>query len=541
MGFNCAKKCCKLCPPVLFLMQNSNSSLIRLKNALFRYNVPRTTSPSYVFKEPIKSFEITQGIGPSYWGIVGSTKSLFLDIIAAKFIPEPPSSRIYPSISDPSTQIQYLKLRESSGLDRVHLSARYESYSYKGVLEVSDDVNSVENYITGANNYNSNHSIDNELVERIMSSFLLDHLKKKWINSLSNGQMRRARIAKSLITRPKLLVIDDPFLGLDPIATVSVSESLSKIAKELSIGIIVGLRLQDEIPQWITHVGHVNEIGLTISGEKEHVLDLVKEQFNTTLHVQDGKNEQISIPVASIEVDDPIVEFENASVIYEGQPILKAFNWKVQRGSKWRILGANGSGKTTLLSLITADHPQSWRSVIRINGTLRKTGSGVNYFDINDKIGISSPEIHALVPRRMTMADVIMNGLVSGVGNSNFKFHYVLGLESITDFSRSVLDRFRVETVSKWDVEFQHLTVSEQKLALFIRAVIKNPEILIFDEAFSCMDDELLMKKCHEFILLQLPGTTVLTIGHIDWEIPATNYTLKLHGNEDRSYSIYEK
>lgn len=499
-----------------------------------------------MFNKPVQSFEITiPGHGASYWGVIGTKKSLFLEVIAGKFISEPTSSRTYPSINDPSTQIQYLNFRESSGLDKVHLSARYESYSYKGLLEVSDDVNSVENYVTGANNYNNNHSglIDNELVERIMSLFLLNHLKKKWINSLSNGQMRRARIAKSLITKPKLLVIDDPFLGLDPAATISVSESLSDIAKELDIGVVVGLRIQDEIPRWITHIGHVDEMGLAVSGEKQNVLDIVKQQLNKTLDIH-RKNERThmqSAPqsVALVEVDDPVVEFENASVIYKGHHVLKTFDWKVQRGSKWRILGDNGSGKTTLLSLITADHPQSWKSVIKINGTLRKTGSGVTYFDINDKIGISSPEIHALVPRRMTMANVIMNGLVSGVGNSNFEFRYKLGLETLSGFSRNVLDSFRDETVSKWDVEFQYLTVSEQKLALFLRAVVKNPEILILDEAFSCMDNESLMMKCHGFILLQLTGTTVLTVGHIDWELPITDFTLKLHGDDERNYSVY--
>ena len=69
--------------------------------------------------------------------------------------------------------------------------------------------------------------------------------------------------------------------------------------------------------------------------------------------------------------------------------------------------------KTTLLSIITADHPQSWKSVIKVNGILRKTGSGVTFFDINNKIGISSPELHALVPQHnKTMKDIIYNGLV---------------------------------------------------------------------------------------------------------------------------------
>lgn len=524
-----------------------SSILIRLKDASFHSRL-LTKDHSFIFSKPIDFFQISRPKKEAtYWGIVGPKKSVFLDILASKFVSEPNLSRVYPAITDTSTQIQYLNFRENSGLDQVHLSARYESYSYKGVLEMSDDVNSVKNYVTGANNYNSNHnnSGDNELLQTVMSLFLLEPLKDKWINSLSNGQMRRARIAKTLMKKPKLLIIDDPFLGLDPSATNSVSDSLNKIAAELNIGLVVGLRIQDQIPSWITHIGLVDELGLRLSGKKDTVVEDLKKIFKTSLTIH--RHHELSHlklepkTVSTLEVADPIIEFENASVIYRGQPILRAFDWKVQRGSKWRILGDNGSGKTTLLSLITADHPQSWRSVVKINGRLRKTGSGVNYFDINDSIGISSPEVHALVPRSMTTGQVIMNGLVPGIGNSNFKFKYRLEPENISAFAKNVLDLFYAETDPIWDVAFQQLTVSQQKLALFLRAVLKNPEVLILDEAFSCMDDEVLMMKCHAFVSLQLTDTTVLAIGHIDWELPTTDYTLHLKGDADRSYSIYNQ
>lgn len=520
--------------------------LLRIRNAIFRLNTQRNVPPEFVFKKPIQEFEVFKpGDGPSSWGVVGPRKSAFLDISATKYICDPATSRIYPSLKNPGEQIEYLNFRESSGLDKVHLSARYESYSYKGVLEMTDNVNSVMNYITGANNYNSmtKDTIDGELVKEIMDLFELHDLKHKWINSLSNGQMRRARIAKSLITRPKMLVIDDPFLGLDPTATVSVSNALNKVSNELNIGLLVGLRIQDEIPKWITHIAFVEDCGITCLGRKEDILEDVMLRLATTLEMhkthelkhKKSKSEKIS----SVSVTDPIIEFLKASVIYKGQPVLKDFSWKVQRGSRWRILGDNGSGKTTLLSLITADHPQSWRSVITINGVLRKTGSGVSYFDINNKIGISSPEIHALVPPRMRMGEIIMNGLIPDIGNSNFKFRFDPNRQEIGDFAHELLQEFDDEISPFLDVPFNNLTVSQQKLALFLRAVIKNPEILILDEAFSCMDDEAMMMKCHKFISRKLDSTTILAIGHIEWEVPPTDYTLQLTGDEQRSYNLF--
>lgn len=526
-------------------MRTHEKCLLKIQNALFFSKFPKTNADSLLFKQPIESFEVSSpGCGSSYWGIIGPKKSAFLDVAASKYINRPPLSRAYPSISDTIKQIQYLNFRESSGLDKVHLSARYESYSYKGVLEMSDDVNSVKNYITGANNYNSNtYSFNDVFVEKIMDLFDLQHLKDKWINSLSNGQMRRARIAKSLINKPDLLIIDDPFLGLDPNATKSVSSSLHKIATELNIGIIVGLRIQDDVPNWVTHLAYADESGLPLAGKKEIVMEDLKSQLNSTIniHKENTKSHLRSNTreVKSVKSSDPIIEFNKASVVYKGQPILRNFSWRVQRGSNWRILGDNGSGKTTLLSLITADHPQSWRSAISIDGVLRKTGSGVNYFDINNKIGISSPEIHALVPKRMTMKEIIMNGLVRDIGNSNFKFRYKFGSEEVGDFAKHVLLYFNDEIVPNQDTQFNKLTVSQQKLTLFLRSILKKPEVLILDEAFSCMDDEVMMMKCHEFILKLLNSTTVLTIGHIDWEVPQTDYTLQLFGDDERTYKFY--
>lgn len=527
------------------MIPKGENCLLRIKNALFLKDTVNRKSPSSVFKNPIKSFEVfSPGSGSSFWGITGTHKFSFLNAVAAKYIPEPPLSRKYPLFADNFRydQIQYLNFRESSGLDKVHMSARYESFSYKGDLEMTDDVNSVKNYVTGANNYNSNtsESITDEFVQQLLQLFDLKHLESKWINSLSNGQMRRARIAKSLINKPSLLVIDDPFLGLDPSATKAVSNSLKLIADRLGMSIVLGLRIQDEFPNWIEHIGYVDELGLTISGPKEEVLPSIVSKHSGTL--QTHKQHELKhrhtkeVPLARAVCSNPLIEFKNASVIYKDSPVLKEFYWCVEPGSRWRILGNNGSGKTTLLSLITADHPQSWRSVITINGVLRKTGSGVSYFDINNSIGISSPELHAIVPTIMTMKQIILNGLVPDVGNSNFQFSFKE--TELPNHAQLVMDEFKEAITQHGNKKFFELTVSQQKLALFLRAVIKNPEILILDEAFSCMDDEALMIKCHDFIEESLQDTTILAIGHIDWEVPKCEYVLKLRGDPERRYDI---
>ena len=540
-------------PTVRLFTPQVDQCLLRIKDGLFKNSGKKTLDlKDYVFRKPIENFEIyrlNNENKPSLWSITGPAKSQFLGVVSGKYIPYPPLSRTYPFMLDSYKydQVQFLNFKEASGLDKVHLSARYESYSYKGSLEMSDDVNSVRNYITGANNYNSNTTsgVKEDFVNQLLDLFNLNHLSNKWINSLSNGQLRRARLAKALINKPSLFIIDDPFLGLDPQATKLVSNSLHRVSQDLETSVVLGLRVQDDIPEWLTHVGYVTtEDGLKMSGTKEDMLPLLEQELKsaTSIHHQheikskNKKSTPISNETLCASGETPHIEFRNASVVYKDLPIFTNFDWKILRGSKWRILGDNGTGKTTLLSLITADHPQSWKSVLSIDGVLRKTGNGVSFFDVNNKIGISSPELHALVPGNKTMMQIILNGLVPNVANSNFTF--IAPKELLTPHAHTLLAKFDDILAVHANDNFSELSITNQKLTLFLRAVIKNPEILILDEAFSCMDEEQIMIRCHDIVENDLKETTVLAIAHIDWEIPSCDYLLKLHGDELRSYEI---
>ena len=194
----------------------------------------------------------------------------------------PPLSRSYPNINEPATQLQLLNFNDKLGLDKVHMSARYESYSFKGVLEMSDDTNSVWNYVTGLNNFNTQHrDVDIPYINHLLTLFNLTHHQKKWINSLSNGQMRRARIAKSLMSKPRLLIIDDPFLGLDPSNTEKVSQALSNVHENLGTSMILGLRPQDDVPKWIQNIVFVDEEGISLIGPLAEVSNKLNDIINS--------------------------------------------------------------------------------------------------------------------------------------------------------------------------------------------------------------------------------------------------------------------
>lgn len=91
---------------------------------------------------------------------------------------------------------------------------------------------------------------DAELNEAAQKLGLADRLDLSFMK-LSNGQTRRARIARALLSKPELLILDDPFLGLDAAGRADVSELLGELVKRGSR--LVLICRPDAVPGWVTN------------------------------------------------------------------------------------------------------------------------------------------------------------------------------------------------------------------------------------------------------------------------------------------------
>lgn len=159
-----------------------------------------------------------------FWCIVGPSnagKTTLLEIFRGHHLCFPPKARSYPylstdevatkdhSLRHPSRAIQYVgfndKERGLSGFGN-YLSARYESRR-----EATDF--SLLDYLQGNTSLNPDkiQKADVEFLARLMKDLRLEDLAQMPLSNLSNGQTRRARIAKALLARPELLLLDEPF------------------------------------------------------------------------------------------------------------------------------------------------------------------------------------------------------------------------------------------------------------------------------------------------------------------------------------------
>ncbi|MEO6847985.1 MAG: LPS export ABC transporter ATP-binding protein [Chthoniobacterales bacterium] len=74
--------------------------------------------------------------------------------------------------------------------------------------------------------------------EELLSRFGIDHLAKNYALTLSGGEKRRLTIARSLVTNPALLMLDEPFSGVDPIAVYDVQQIISDL-RDMGLAIII--------------------------------------------------------------------------------------------------------------------------------------------------------------------------------------------------------------------------------------------------------------------------------------------------------------
>ncbi|SMN18485.1 similar to Saccharomyces cerevisiae YDR061W Protein with similarity to ATP-binding cassette (ABC) transporter family members [Maudiozyma saulgeensis] len=537
-------------------MSNINNYIVKINNGLFLSSLTKGSKP--VFPKRIPNFQINSN---EKWAICGTGKAKLMNILSNKYLGDPSRLALRYSSTTRHTLPRIETIQFSGAIPTAHLSARYEYF--KDEFDQTCKQFILNNSI-GSNNVSydvilRDDKINENLYEILIKELQLSELQDRWAMGLSNGQMRRARLARSLLKEPDLLLVDDPFLGLDPTATSIISKFLSQSEKLIGTPITIGLRYQDSIPKWCTHVCFVDENqGILFNGIKKDVEIQIKEfqeierkkiqkvienqHINSIYTIDDlislhpmyknNKNNHETIKIADDtmiknEIQSmliPAIEFKGINVTYRGEPVLQDLKWSIQPGSKWHVRGNNGSGKSTLLSMIVAEHPQSWNKKIIENGIERKTGQ-TSYFKINSKIGMSSPELHAIFAKRgnkISVLESISSGFHEGSSNNFLPMWDKLSNQQ-RKLIKMYMDHFSLTLIK--DKKFDELNVSQQKLVLFIRSLIKMPETLILDEAFSGMQDTEMI-RCYE-LLDRWPGT-VLIVAHILEETPHCDHYIRL-------------
>ncbi|AWM36799.1 putative ABC transporter ATP-binding protein YlmA [Gemmata obscuriglobus] len=401
----------------------------------------------------------------------------------------------------PSQVVAHVTFRENSRL------FSYAGHYYQQRFEFadSDEPLSLERFLrtgTGAS--------DSDLAA-VCARFGIGDRRAQSFMTLSNGQTRRARLARAMLARPEVLVLDDPFIGLDAQARIDLAALLHELVDD-------GKRLvlicrADAVPEWVTNV---LELPRLAGGSRTGAEDAPRSSGLQSEAPAAHRDAHASRPPGG--GDEPIIELRDVTVSHSGNAILDRVSWTVRRGERWALLGPNGSGKTTLLSLLCGDHPQAYSNDIKLFG--RRRGTGETIWDVKRNVGLLSPEFHLYFTEPLTALRAAATGFFDGVTDH----------DTTPEQDGRVRELFAALGISHLAARaFKALSTGEQRLVLLARALVKRPPLVILDEPFQGLSPES-TERCRTWLETEIgPDQTLLFVTHELSELPGTvSQTLRL-------------
>ena len=214
--------------------------------------------------------------------------------------------------------------------------------------------------------------------------------------ALSNGETRRALLARALLANPRLLVLDDPCAGLDPDRREQLKQVCDALAAR-GISLLISVRHADEIPSCVTDVMTVEKGRISCRPRTPDFAPDASEAKSAPSRAALPSATAVEIrnaPVYAGRPPAPVVELKDIRIAFGRRKLFDGFSWTVRRGEHWVLRGANGCGKTTLLSLITGDNPKAYANDVTVFGQ-KRGGGGVELARIRRRIGMVSPEMQA--------------------------------------------------------------------------------------------------------------------------------------------------
>lgn len=369
-------------------------------------------------------------------------------------------------------------------------------------------------------------------IDRLCQLLNFSYALDRSIHLLSSGEGRKALIIEALLKKPEILVFDAPFDGLDVATRADLQNILMEVyASGVSIALIVNRF--DEISPLCQNVGLIMSLELVKFGPKDEIL------ADSTVH-QLTHYERLpkicTLPrvpqdcVDELDRSKPIVEMHDVTVQYDDHIVLNKLNWTVGPYEHWQIVGPNGCGKSTLLSLITGDNPQGYCNDLHLFGI--KRGSGETIWDIKKHIGYVSPSFHLDYRISSPILNVILSGYFDSIGlyeqpgdekiSLALKWLKLLGLDGSANAS------------------FKSLSFGQQRLVLIVRALVKQPPLLILDEPLQGLDSmsRELVRRFVEF-LMKNGETQVLFVSHHAEDAPrGINNRLVFVDNGTRTFDV---
>jgi len=259
--------------------------------------------------------------------------------------------------------------------------------------------------------------------------------------NLSGGMMQKLSLICTLLHRPKLLILDEPTTGVDPLSRLELWEILDSIRKEEGTIILVSTAYMQEAAK-MNRVILFDEGEIIASGTTQELLDSVRQNtyvhtvcqnekcvsfdgFTYSLEELDAAHKEPTLEalffvnalkkdktIAKIEIDERANKIDIPQIIMQAKSVTKHFNgfivndkidMELKKGEILGLLGANGAGKTTFIKMLLGLYKIDEGELVLLDKTIK---SGQDRKELKSKIGYVSQ--HFALYKDMTVRENLL-------------------------------------------------------------------------------------------------------------------------------------
>jgi ABC-type branched-subunit amino acid transport system ATPase component len=311
--------------------------------------------------------------------------------------------------------------------------------------------------------------------------------------TLSYANRRRTEIARALVSKPKLLLLDEPTAGMNQSETAQVLEQLLELKARGQTMLLVEHKI-DLVLALADRLLVMNEGRVIAAGDPHEVRNdpLVVEAYlgKRSLSVSDRGTE--SRPVVGAE----LLKLDKVSVNYGPVPALRDVSISVRQGEIVSLLGGNASGKsTTMKTVLGLVEPRS--------GSLEFDGRALRGVPTNKRVasGIASvPEA-----RRVFSQMTVTENLLAGAYTRKDRSAVTADVERVFEHFPRLAER-RNQLAGT-------MSGGEQQMLAFGRALMSNPRLICMDEPTMGLSPKLVEQVLAEIARLRAElGISVLIV-----------------------------
>lgn len=339
------------------------------------------------------------------------------------------------------------------------------------------------------------------------------------VTILSQGQLRLLLIARALVRKPALLLLDEVTDGLDAQVRKELLDALERVA-ELST-LVMTTHRPETLPCWIRRevtLEHGQLAEEPVSAERPSVVsgNSSSEMFSDLRGIR-GCHARIAI--------------DHASVFIDRIPVLHDISWVIEPGENWAVLGRNGAGKSTLLRLLHGDEIVAYGG--SITHELPRQGGVVKRLeDLRRGVRLVSDLQQATYGYDITGAELVFSGIDNAVG-----IYREASAEEREQVS-ILLHDLHLEFLA--DRPIRSCSTGELRRLLLARALAGEPDLLLLDEPFSGLDAASRMEFMCLLDQLARQHIQMVMVTHHETDIiPAITHVLQLEGG--RIKALWER